>query len=51
MNFEIPLEQLVSRISGVSLDMDSETMRKAGYQVVDWLIERIENLRESPLGR
>ena len=51
MNFEIPLEQLVSRISGVSLDMDSETMRKAGYQVVDWLVERIESLRESPVGR
>lgn len=51
MDSEIPLEQLASRIPGVSLDMDSASMRKAGYRVVDWLIERIENLRESPLGR
>jgi aromatic-L-amino-acid decarboxylase len=51
MNPEIPLEQIASRIPSVSLDMDHEAMRQAGYQVIDWLIERIRNLRESPLGR
>ncbi|MBI1983443.1 MAG: decarboxylase, partial [Acidobacteria bacterium] len=51
MDSHIPLEQLVSRIPGVSLDMDAESMRRAGYRVVDWLVERMENIRESPLGR
>jgi glutamate/tyrosine decarboxylase-like PLP-dependent enzyme len=51
MDSETPIDRLVSRIPGVSLDMDSESMRKAGYRVVDWLIQRTENLRESPLGR
>ena len=51
MGSEISREQLASRMPAVSLDMDPASMRKAGYQVVDWLIERIENLRESPLGR
>jgi aromatic-L-amino-acid/L-tryptophan decarboxylase len=50
MDSKIPLDHLASRIASVSLDMDPETMRQAGYRVIDWLVERIENLRESPLG-
>ena len=50
MNSPLPSDQLASKTAPVSLDMDPETMRKAGYQVVDWLIERIESLRESSLG-
>ena len=50
MNPPFPSDQLAPRSSAGSLDLDPETMRKAGYQVVDWLIERIERLRESPLG-
>jgi len=45
------LEQLEGKIRDTSLDLDPESMRRAGYQVVDWLIARLEGLRESPLGR
>jgi len=44
------LEQLETRIDDASLDLDPELMRRAGYQVVDWIIERLQNLRASPLG-
>jgi glutamate/tyrosine decarboxylase-like PLP-dependent enzyme len=35
----------------VSLDLDPETMRRAGYRVVDWMIQRLVGLRESALGQ
>lgn len=35
----------------ISLDADTETMRRAGYQVVDWIVERLATLRDSPLGK
>ncbi len=50
MDSEIPLERLESRIRDVSLDWDPQTMKRAGYQVVDWLVDRIASLRESSLG-
>jgi glutamate/tyrosine decarboxylase-like PLP-dependent enzyme len=36
---------------GVTLDVDAESMRRAGYRVVDWIVERLTTLRESPLGK
>ena len=45
------LEQLEARIDDASLDFDPELMRRAGYQVVDWIVERLQNLRANPLGR
>jgi glutamate/tyrosine decarboxylase-like PLP-dependent enzyme len=51
MDTGISLEQLETRIDDASLDLDPEMMRRAGYQVVDWIIARLQNLRASPLGR
>ncbi len=51
MSTEIPLEQLAARIQEVSLDLDTESMRRAGYRVVDWLVARLASLRESSLGQ
>jgi glutamate/tyrosine decarboxylase-like PLP-dependent enzyme len=45
------LEELEARIHDISLDLDARTMRQAGYRVIDYLVERIVNLRKSPLGR
>lgn len=51
MQPEDTLAQLEARISDVSLDLDTDSMRRAGYRVVDWLVERIQGLRHSDLGR
>ncbi len=51
MDFETPIEQLETRISDVSLDLDRDSMRQAGYRVVDWIVDRLTSLRESSLGR
>jgi aromatic-L-amino-acid/L-tryptophan decarboxylase len=41
---------LETRIRDLSLDLDAESMRRYGYRVVDWLVERLGSLRASPLG-
>lgn len=51
MPSELSLEQLEARIREVSLDLDPEAMRRAGYQVVDWLVQRHSTIRQSDLGR
>ena len=51
MSTEIPLEQLAARIHEVSLDFDPESMRQAGYRVVDWIVARLTSLRECSLGK
>ena len=51
MDSRIPLDQLESNIRDVSLDVDPESMRRAGYQVVDWIVNRLASLRESALGQ
>jgi glutamate/tyrosine decarboxylase-like PLP-dependent enzyme len=51
MASERTLDQLERRIQDISLEMDLETARSAGYRIVDWLIARRKGLRESPLGR
>lgn len=48
---ETYLEQLEARIRDVSLDLDREAMREAGYQVVDFLIDRLCGLRSASLGQ
>jgi aromatic-L-amino-acid/L-tryptophan decarboxylase len=50
MGHDVSLEELQARIHDVSLDVDPETMRRDGYRVVDWLVERMTRLRSSPLG-
>jgi aromatic-L-amino-acid decarboxylase len=45
------LEHLEAEIPEVSLDLDPETMRRAGYRVVDWMVQRVVGLRESALGQ
>jgi aromatic-L-amino-acid decarboxylase len=51
MPSELSLEQLAARIREISLDLDPEAMRRAGYQVVDWLVHRHSTIRQSDLGR
>lgn len=51
VNNQNSLEDLDARIHDISLDLDPQTMRQAGYRVIDYLVERIVNLRKSPLGR
>jgi aromatic-L-amino-acid/L-tryptophan decarboxylase len=51
MDTDISLEELETRIDDLSLDPDPQSMRQAGYQVMDWIVERLQNLRSSPLGR
>ena len=51
MDSNISFDQLETRIDDTSLDLEPEVMRRAGYQVVDWIVERLQNLRASPLGR
>ncbi len=51
MDAQIPLEQLEAKIGEVSLDFDPETTRRAGYEVVDWLVDRVAHLRDSSLGK
>jgi glutamate/tyrosine decarboxylase-like PLP-dependent enzyme len=46
-----PSTPLDRRHEEISLDIDAETMRRAGYQVVDWIVERLATLRERPLGK
>ncbi|HEV2493301.1 MAG TPA: aminotransferase class I/II-fold pyridoxal phosphate-dependent enzyme [Terriglobia bacterium] len=50
MNHGISLEELEARIRDVSLDADPEAMRRDGYRVIDWLVERVTRLRASSLG-
>ncbi|MFB3920164.1 MAG: aspartate aminotransferase family protein [Terriglobia bacterium] len=47
----ISLKELEARIRDVSLDLDAEAMRRAGYRVVDWIVERHSAIRKSNLGR
>ena len=51
MNDQESLEELEARIRDISLDFDAATMREAGYRVIDYLVDRIVNLRKRPLGR
>jgi len=51
MNSEASLERLEGKIGDISLELDADAMRRAGYQVVDWLVERFDRLGQSPLGR
>jgi aromatic-L-amino-acid decarboxylase len=51
MDRETRLAELEARIHDVSLDLDPESMRRAGYRVVDWIVERLGGLRASTLGR
>jgi aromatic-L-amino-acid decarboxylase len=46
----VSLEQLEARIREVSLDLDAETMRRAGYRVVDYVVKRLTEIRTSKLG-
>jgi hypothetical protein len=39
MQPETSLEHLEAKIPEVSLDLDPETMRRAGYRVVDWMVQ------------
>lgn len=51
MDTDTPLAELASRIRDLSLDMDAASMRRAGYRVVDWMVDRLAHIRESSLGR
>jgi glutamate/tyrosine decarboxylase-like PLP-dependent enzyme len=51
MNDQNSLEELEARIHDISLDLDPQTMRQAGYQVIDYLVDRVVSLRNRPLGR
>ena len=51
MTDQTSLEELEARIHDVSLDLDPQSMREAGYRVVDYLVNRLVSLRSSPLGR
>ncbi len=51
MQSETPLEELASRIKDLSLDLDPDIMRLAGYRVMDWIVERQQRLPECELGR
>ena len=44
------LGQLEEKIRDISLDADPDAMRQAGYRVVDWIVARIEGIRQSTLG-
>jgi len=50
MAYDNSLEQLESRIHDVSLDFEPEGMRRAGYQVVDWIVARLGRLRDPETG-
>ena len=51
MNDQNSLEALEARIHDISLDLDPQTMRQAGYRVIDYLVDRVVSLRNRPLGR
>jgi glutamate/tyrosine decarboxylase-like PLP-dependent enzyme len=51
MDSALSLRELESRIHDRSLELDPELMRRAGYRVMDWIVERQRQLRESTLGR
>jgi aromatic-L-amino-acid/L-tryptophan decarboxylase len=51
MNDQNSLEELEARIPDISLDLDPQTMRQAGYRVIDYLVDRVVSLRNRPLGR
>ncbi len=44
MDSKIHFGVLEGRIRDVTLDFDAETMRRAGYRVVDWIVDRIGSL-------
>jgi hypothetical protein len=50
MDRDTTLDQLEARIDDTSLDLEPALMRRDGYQVVDWIVERLQNLRANPLG-
>jgi len=50
MDQPVSSAELAARIREVSLDLDPETMRQAGYRVVDWIVSRLSSLRETKLG-
>lgn len=51
MDPETSLDRLEAGISDISLDWDQDSMRQAGYRVIDWMVNRIASLRESNLGQ
>ncbi len=44
------LSHLEEKIRDISFDLDTDSMRRAGYQVIDWLIARHQGLATSPFG-
>ncbi len=44
------IEELEAKLRDLSLDIDPASMRRAGYQVIDWIVARLANLRETSLG-
>ena len=50
MDSENSLEQVEARIHDVSLDFETEGMRRAGYLVVDWIVARLGRLRDPETG-
>jgi aromatic-L-amino-acid/L-tryptophan decarboxylase len=44
------LEELEAKLRDLSLDIDPASMRRAGYQVIDWIVARLANMRETSLG-
>jgi glutamate/tyrosine decarboxylase-like PLP-dependent enzyme len=50
MNEENSLAELEARIHDVSLDLDLDSMREAGYSVIDWIVGRLAGLRDASLG-
>lgn len=53
MDQESSLAELEARIHDVSLDFDQESMRRAGMQVLDWIVARLSRLHapETSLGQ
>ena len=51
MGVNVSLQELEARISDASFDSDPESMRRDGYRVVDWLVDRFTRLPSGPLGR
>ncbi len=51
MPSEPSLEQLEAKLGDVSFDWDEAAMRRAGHQVIDWVVRRIGSLRAASLGQ
>jgi glutamate/tyrosine decarboxylase-like PLP-dependent enzyme len=51
MNDAPSLAELEARIADLSLELDPQLMREAGYRAVDWIVQRQTALRGSTLGR